>query len=472
MTARFDSTRLWFAKLCVALMVVMPCAGQETSVIELPNFQDHIKPIFRQYCLKCHGDDKQEAEVNLQDFAALVRGGGSGKIVQPGRASQSVLLDVLITEDEGARMPPATDPLPAEKIDLIRRWIDKGLLESASGKSMTAVRDLGFRPPDSDSDADRPTGAAAMPQNLPSIDPPKTNLPQPVLALDASRWAPLVAATDHEQIRLIDVETEQTIGRLLVGEGTPQVIRFSRSGETLLVAGGRPVQSGSVALFDVRTGKRLAELGDEIDTILAADLSPNQQVVALAGSGKVVKLVSTRDGSILHRLEKHTDWVTAIAFSPDGSRLATGDRTGAIHLWDTKTGGIVLNLAEHQAAIRSLDWRNDNRMLASAGEDGRIIWWDATDGFPAVNLPNAHPPTRPPGTFGVIPSGVLAVRFSVEGNLLSAGRDRTVRYWTPDGKLIKSYDVKPALPLSVAVSYNGQQLISGDSDGQIRFWKP
>jgi len=456
--------------LLLACLWGKPCNGQEAAVVDSPNFQDHIKPIFRQYCLKCHGDDKQEAEVNLQDFAALVRGGGSGKIVQPGRSSQSVLLDVLITEDEGARMPPATDPLPTDKIDLIRRWIDKGLLESASGKSMTVSRDLGFRPPDSD--ADRPSGVPAMPQNLPSVDPPKINLPQPILAIDASRWAPLVAATDHDQIRLIDIDTEQTIGRFVLGEGTPQVVRFSRSGETLLVAGGRPVQSGSVILFDVRTGKRLAELGDEIDTILSADISPNQQVVAMAGSGKFVKLVSTRDGSILHRLEKHTDWVTAIAFSPDGNRLATGDRAGAIHLWDTKTGGIVLNLAEHQAAVRSLDWRGDSRMLASAGEDGRIIWWDTTDGFPTVNMQNAHPPTRPPGSFGAIPNGVLAVRFDAQGNLLSAGRDRMVRYWTPDGKLIKSFDNKPALPLSVAVSYNGQLLISGDSDGQVRFWKP
>lgn len=469
-------TRMLFANLprliLFALLVQGPVtfAAEDAAAIKMPNYEDHIKPIFRQYCLKCHGEEKQEADVNLQDFASLVRGGGSGKIVQPGRSSQSPLLDVLIAEDEGARMPPASDPLPSDKIALIRKWIDSGLLESAGGKSMAQSRDLGFQP--LASGGDKPAGEPAMPQSLPEVEPPTSNLPHPILAIDASRWAPLVAAADHGQIRLIHTESQQTIGRLVFDEGTPQVIRFNRTGETLLVAGGQPVQSGVVVLFDVRSGKRLAKLGDEIDAIIAADLSPDQRSVALGGSGKVVKIISTTDGSLVHRLEKHTDWITAISYSPDGNRLATADRTGAIHLWDAKTGGIVLNLAEHKSAVRGVDWRGDSRMLVSAGEDGHLIWWDATDGFPAINLPNAHPPARPAGRFGTIPNGILAARFDAQGNLISAGRDRTVRYWSPDGKRIKSFDNKPSIPLSVVVSHDGKTLISGDADGNVRFWKP
>jgi len=63
-----------------------------------------------------------------------------------------------------------------------------------------------------------------------------------------------------------------------------------------MVAGGRPVESGRVVLFDVRSGNRLAEIGDEVDAVLAADLSPDQRSVALGGSGRVVKVYSTADG--------------------------------------------------------------------------------------------------------------------------------------------------------------------------------
>jgi WD40 repeat protein len=277
------------------------------------------------------------------------------------------------------------------------------------------------------------------------------------------------AALDH--VRLIHVETEEEIGRLAFPEGEPHAIRFSRNGAVVLVAGGRPVESGKVVLFDVRSGKRLAEIGDEVDAVLAADLSPDQRLTALGGSGRVVKVYSTGDGALRYRITKHTDWITAVAFSPDGTKLATADRAGGIHLWDAQTGGILLNLAEHKAAVRALDWRADGKLLASAGEDGSLIWWDTTDGFPATNKANAHPPPRPPGTFGTIPNGVLAARFEPNGSLVSAGRDGLVRRWAADGSEKKSFAIGGGIPISLAVSYDGKSIISGDSSGTLRFWK-
>ena len=334
---------------------------------------------------------------------------------------------------------------------------------------MVKSRDLTFTP--TDNAGARPEGPPPMPADLPEVDVSDVKRPLPVLALAASPWAPLVAAAGQEHVRLLHSETGDEIGRLAFPEGEPHVIRFSRNGAVLLVAGGRPVASGRVVLFDVRSGKRLAEIGDELDAVLAADLSPDQRLVALGGSGRTVKVYSTVDGSLQYRLTKHTDWITTLTFSPDGSKLATADRAGAIHLWDAANGGILLNLAEHQDAVRALDWRDDSRLLASAGEDGRVIWWDVTDGFPAINKQNAHPPSRPPGTFGVIPNGVLAARFDHDGNLLTAGRDRVVRLWAADGTERKSFAIDTGLPISTAVTFDGRQVISGDSTGAVRFWK-
>ncbi|MGY8687877.1 MAG: WD40 repeat domain-containing protein, partial [Verrucomicrobiales bacterium] len=93
----------------------------------------------------------------------------------------------------------------------------------------------------------------------------------------------------------------------------------------------------------------------------AADLSPDQKLLALGGSGKVVKVYSTADGTLQYKIEKHTDWITATAFSPDGKHLATADRAGGLHLWDASGGGIILSLSAHKASIRALDWRPDNK---------------------------------------------------------------------------------------------------------------
>jgi len=204
--------------------------------------------------------------------------------------------------------------------------------------------------------------------------------------------------------------------------------------------------------------------------VMAADISPDQQLVALGGSGKVVKVYGTADGKLRYKLEKHTDWVTSLAFSPDGKRLASADRAGGIHLWDSEKGGILLSLSEHKAAVRSLAWRADGKLLASGGEDGLIVWWDAADGWPAISKPNAHPPTRPTGYYGKLPNGILALSFGPRGELLSAGRDKQVRLWRADGGVIKSFPTETSLPLQTAIAQDGITLIAGDDAGGIRWW--
>lgn len=451
----------------IALAATLPAA--EPAPAASPNFKDDIQPIFRQHCWKCHGDDKQESGINLQSYAALLRGGSGGKIVEAGRASQSLLLQAISSTDDSVRMPPNSPPLADEKIAVVRRWIESGLRETAGAASLTRSRDLDFRP--AAGAGGKPVGPPAMPANPPAVSPPQVTRPLPVLAMDASPWAPLLAAAAQEHVRWMHTETEQELGRLAFPEGVPHVIRFSRDGAVLLAAGGRPAESGRLVLFDVRSSQRLAVIGDEVDAVLAADLSPDQRLAALGGAGRVVKVYSTTDGMLRYKLTKHTDWITAIAFSPDGSKLATGDRAGGIHLWDPQNGGILLNLAEHKGAVRALDWRSDSRLLASAGDDGAVIWWDVVDGFPAINKPNAHPPQRPAGTYGTIPNGVLAARFLPDGKLVTAGRDGVLRTWGTDGNPWKTFTVQPSIPISAAVSQDGRSVVSGDSSGAVRFWK-
>jgi WD40 repeat protein len=309
-----------------------------------------------------------------------------------------------------------------------------------------------------------------MPEGFPAFTPPAVKRPLPVIAMATSPRAPLLAVAGHEQVALLDANSQKPLGSLPFPEGQPNVIRFSLDGRVLMVAGGKPVQSGSVVLFDVKTGKRLTTIGDETDAIIAADLSPDQQLVALGGSGKTVKVYGTADGKLRYKLEKHTDWITSLAFGPDGKRLASADRAGGIHLWDTAGGGILLSLSEHKAAVRALAWRADGRLLASGGEDGLLVWWDANDGWPVVNKPNAHPPARTEGQYGKLPNGVLALAFGPKGELLSAGRDRQVRLWKADGGAVKNFPTESALPLQTGITSDGKTLVAGDDAGGIRWW--
>ena len=56
------------------------------------------------------------------------------------------------------------------------------------------------------------------------------------------------------------------------------MLKFSRNGGLLLAGGGRGGQSGKVVVWDVKTGKRIFEVGNEPDAVLAADISADQQL--------------------------------------------------------------------------------------------------------------------------------------------------------------------------------------------------
>jgi len=440
-------------------------------------YDDHIAAIFKRHCLQCHGESKQEAGLSLATFAAATKGSSGGAVMVAGRSSSSRLFQAITAEDPAERMPPENDPLPKEQIAMIKTWIDTGLKQNA-GSAATPARTLTFVP----SSVGKTDGPPPMPDKLPSIERKVTKRPFPVLALASSLRVPLIAVGTYERVDFLDPATRELIGSLPFPEGEPQVLSFSRSGAVLLAAGGRPVQNGSAVLFDVKSGKRLAEIGNETDSVLAADLSPDERFVAIGGSGRVVKIFSTANGSLLHTLVKHTDWVTAMAYSPDGKLLASADRVGNIHLWDATSGGVVLPLSEHKGAVRALAWRSDSQILASCGEDGLVVWWEISKGWPAMTKADAHPPIRPAGLFGRIPNGVLDAAFGPKGELVTCGRDQTVRIWGTDGNALKTIRVTSdssqnatssgvrVLPLQVILTNDGSTIIAGDSAGQIHSW--
>ena len=460
----------WFV-LHLAQVPAHAQSGKEVT------YDDHVATVFKRHCGNCHGEAKQKGGLDLSSYASVLKGGSGGPVVVPGRASTSRLVALITAQDPTERMPPENDPIPSDQIALITSWIDNGLRQNAGSKA-TAPHTPGFSPAPMTTLA----GPVPMPNHLPPINRVRTVRPFPVLAMAASPRAPLLAVASYECIDLIDSSTHERIGALPFPPGEPHVLRFTRSGAVLLAAGGRPVQNGSTLLFDISTGKKLAELGDEPDVVIAADISPDERSVAIGGPGRVVKIYSTESGKRLHTLVKHTDWITAIAYAPDGKLLASSDRTGNIHLWDAKHGGVVLPLSEHKGAVQSLAWRSDSKVMVSCGEDGQIIWWDVANGWPSITKSNAHPPQRPPGIYGKIANGVLDAAFGHSGEVFTCGRDRVVRVWSEDGRERKAVPIDPPTPTSstasaiqilptrVAVTFDGKTMIAGDSSGQIHYW--
>src|SRR4029453_10484587 len=267
-------------------------------------YDDHVRAIFREHCFACHSADKQESGLALDTYAKVMAGGSSGEVVTPGDLGISRLW-VLVSHKEDPKMPPKQDKLAAAKLDLIQKWIEQGAPENAGSKvaikknTVTAVA----------VSAGKPEGPIAFPENLlkqPVLYTPKAGQ---ITAIAASPWAPLVAGAGKKEVSLYNSDTAQLLGVLPFPEGIPYVVRFSRNGSVLLVAGGRGGHSGCAVLFEVKTGRRMAKIGDELDAVLAADINPQHTLVALGGPNRLVRIYSIETGQQLNEIKKHTDWI-------------------------------------------------------------------------------------------------------------------------------------------------------------------
>ncbi len=111
--------------LVFAMGVVGVGLGFRTQVMAADplTFEQHIRPIFKVYCLDCHGaEEKLKGKLDLRLRRFVVHGGSSGPAVVPGQPGKSLLLARL----KAGEMPPGEKKVPAEQVALLERWILAG----------------------------------------------------------------------------------------------------------------------------------------------------------------------------------------------------------------------------------------------------------------------------------------------------------------------------------------------------------
>jgi WD40 repeat protein len=439
------------AVFVLALAGVLPAAQAQEKV----TYNDQLLPLIEQHCANCHNPDKKKGDLVLTSYNALLKGGGSGVVAVSGNVDGSKLWK-CITHAEEPTMPPNKPKLGDKDLDIFRKWIAGGLLESSGSKAVTAAKpsvDLTLKV----SNIGKPDGPPPMPGELPLEPVVHTKRSGAVSALAASPWAPLVAIAGQKQILLYNTTNLDLLGILPFIEGQPWDLKFSRSGKLLLAAGGHGAKSGRVVLWNIENGERVTTLGEEYDSVLAADISPDQSRVALGGPSRLVKIHSTKTGEVEHKMKKHTDWVTAVAFSPNGEWLATGDRNGGVVIWDADNGQELFTTLGHKSAVTALSWRDDSRLVASSSEDGSVKLWESSEGKQAKTwTPHAN--------------GAMAVAYSHDGKFVTCGRDGAVTTWSADGNKLKGFDFTGDIALRCTFSHDGSRVIAVDFTGHAAIW--
>ncbi len=429
--------------------------GQEDAKEAKVTWDDHVSQIFRQRCVTCHNVNKKSGGLDISTYTNIMLGGASGDVLEPGDAGSSYLF-LLITHDSEPFMPPDSDPIPANEISLIEKWINQGMPENAGSKVMVAKKpkfEMTLDPgaigkPDS----------PPMPGRLnkaPGLYSPKRAA---VTAIATNPWSSLTAIAGQKKISLYDIATMELLGVLDFPEGIPHVLKFSRNGSLLLAGGGIGSQSGKVVVYNVQNGERIFEVGDEFDVVLGADISADQSLIALGGPLKMIRVYSTSTGEMLYETKKHTDWITKMEFSPDGVLLATGDRSGGAHVWEAHTGREYVTLKGHTNRISGISWRLDSNILATSSIDGSVRLWEMEEG-------------RQVKSWGAHGGGVTSLEFARDGRLVTTGRDRTAKIWNQDGAAQATYPAFADIALEVSFCDESNRIIAGDWTGKINVWK-
>jgi len=281
-------------------------------------------------------------------------------------------------------------------------------------------------------------------------------------------------------------------------------IAFSPAGDYLVVCSASN-KSDYCQLFGVDGSIR-----GRIDHPLNGQRKSNVSGIGFSPDGKKIYLAIGQavyafkpDGTVLGKFQVTKGFNAALAVSPDGQLIATADsetsRQGSIphtRLW-TSNGKLIAEYAGH--ASHSLAFSRDSQWLVSGGwKNNRVLVLDRAGrkvhAFSVGRHPDQSPakiaiaPNRdriitadkkinpvsisswtPEGSLvgGVRPtnSRVLAMDFDPRsGLIITSSLDHRIRYWTMDGRLLRSHPANYDYPNLLAIAPNGRAFVSGGTE--------
>ena len=405
-----------------------------------PDYRRDVEPLLKQYCLGCHGADEPESDLNLEDFAALLKGGKGGVVVVPGRSELSRLTLTVEGKAEPV-MPPEGNEAPSpEELAVLKAWIDAG--------------------------AKGPSGAAPDPTILvtPQV-PPRRAVRSPVTAAAYSPDGAHVAVARYGQVEIVSVESRAVVRRLAGLRGRVTDVEYSADGKTLLTAAGEPGVFGEAQLWNAADGKLLRTFTGHKDSLYAAALSPDGRLVATASYDQQIKLWDAATGKELRTLAGHNGAVFDVAFRPDGKVLASASADRTIKLWDVASGQRLDTFAQPLKEQYTVAFRADGRQLAAGGMDNRIRVWNIT-------------PAAKEGTNQLVlarfahEGAILRLAYSRDGQtLVSTGEDRAVRLWNVKGYTErKPVEAQTDWGTALALAPDGKTVLVGRLDGAYAWY--
>ncbi|MBG80627.1 MAG: hypothetical protein CMJ39_07975 [Phycisphaerae bacterium] len=264
----------------------------------------------------------------------------------------------------------------------------------------------------------------------------------------------LIIAGQGNSLLLIDTKTGKQKALLSNHDAPVQSIEFDSSGNRMVTGD----ESGRIWLWDTAQGLGLREFPGHEAAVTQLSLKDNRLV---SGSmDGTIRFWDVNRGQEMDDLKILVgDGIQLMAVSTEANLVAASMPDGSARAWTMSTGDRVASLGGDGSQISTLEFSGDGSLLMIQGEDGLLRTWDTTSWEPGADLPGsvANLINRE------VDEGMRRVATVQSGRSIQLHDART-------GETIftlRGHDQDINL---MQFSPSGDQLVSIDSDGQMRIW--
>ena len=275
-----------------------------------------------------------------------------------------------------------------------------------------------------------------------------------VTGVDVNADGTLMAVVgDNHFVGIYDFRDEEFSTHLDRHTDWVRAARFSHNGKILATAGN----DRQLLIWDVDdlttpyVSKRNAK------AIFAVAFSADDLRIATVGFEPWLRIFDANDGTQLQRLRCSCPDMHAVAFSNNGELIAAAGRCGHIRIWNAATGEQTAEYKAHRKRVRSLEFTADN-LLVSGGDDQIVTISDPNNPKAVRHLPR-------------LSSKLYSVQLLDRGLIATGGSNNRIQISRlSDGLAVGSLDGHTGTVSCLTL--NGQKLVSGSYDTQVRVWNP
>lgn len=149
-------------------------------------------------------------------------------------------------------------------------------------------------------------------------------------------------------------------------------VAFSPNGERLACGS----QDGTVAIFDVASGKFLHYLEGHFKPVRALTFTPDSKMLLTACDDMHSHLYDVEHASLVEAFSGHESWVLSVACHPSGNAFATGSSDSKVKLWDMSSRSCAQTLSEHSDQVWDVAFNASGSRLASVSDDKNVCLYD------------------------------------------------------------------------------------------------